>query len=99
MEKPIFYLFFISVDVDLIYYVLKRNFGNIGHHPVPRYKVEQKVPPLLTCTLGRGNNLFTPGKCKSQRWKSTSEDDGLSSANPYCGTVLFWVSYYNVQMT
>ena len=82
----------VSVDVHLfiIYYVLKRNRGNIGC-PVPRHTVQRKVPALLTCTLGRGNNLLTPGKRKSQCQKSTSADDGLSSKNPYCGTVLFWV--------
>ena len=96
---PIFNIW-VSVDVHLFikYYVLKRNGGNIGY-PVPRHTVQRKVPALLTCTLDRGNNLLTPGKRKSQCQKSTSADDGLSSKNPYCGTVLFWVIYYNIQMT
>ena len=96
---PIFNIW-VSVDVHLfiIYYVLKRNRGNIGY-PVPRHTVRQKVPALLTCTLGRENNLLTPGKRKIQHQKSTSADDGLSSKNPYCGTVLFQVIYYNIQMT
>ena len=88
---PLFNIW-VSVDVHLfiIYYVLKRNRGKIGY-PVPRHTVQRKVPALLTCTLGGGNNLLTPGKCKSQCQNSTSADDGLSSKNPYCGTVLFWV--------
>ena len=53
----------------------------------------KKLLAYSECALGRGNNLFTPGKHKSQRQKSTSADDGLSSINLACEQALLfgWV--------